>query len=106
MKYESLRQLALNATPGPYECCGDDRGGCFCGMIWSKEGIGSHVLTAKHYREDEDCPAPTREQAMKNMLYFAAVSPGIVVELLDRIQELEGKVAEFQQMTGLENANS
>ena len=31
-----LDWLLANISPGPWEACGKDRGGCSCGQIWSK----------------------------------------------------------------------
>lgn len=87
---DNLRKLAEEATPGPYVACGDDRGGCICGMVWSKATFnGPQVMTAKFLREDDDWPSPSKEQMMKNMLYFAAASPDVVLSLLAQITILE-----------------
>jgi len=95
---DHLRELAQAASPGPYEHCGairSDRTPCVCGMIWAKrEGNGGndteHMLTVQFHREDDDYPKPSREQAVANARYFAALSPEVVLRLLDMI---EGKYA-------------
>jgi Ead/Ea22-like protein len=84
-----LRELAEAATPGPYLACGNERGGCGCGIVWSTDHIGEHILTVQRERDNDDVPVPSLEQAKKNALYFAALSPEVVLMLLDRIDELE-----------------
>lgn len=34
-RWDALRKLELAATLGPWRACGDDRGGCICGQVWS-----------------------------------------------------------------------
>ncbi len=46
MNLDEIKQRLAAATPGPWTACGDERGGCDCGMVFS-EPADCHAATAQ-----------------------------------------------------------
>jgi hypothetical protein len=81
-----LRKLLEAATPGPWEACGDDRGGCQCGMVWNRivGEDGALILNTRH--ADSDLPTPDLEHAKANALLVAAAINALP-KLLDELEQ-------------------
>jgi hypothetical protein len=61
-------ELEAKATPGPWRCCGENRGGCQCGAVWAPDGE-----TLLMQRGDwEDHQHASREAAAANALLVNA----------------------------------
>lgn len=69
--YDELRRIAMEATPGPWK---------FRHQNWSE----------LIYREGSDLYHATCKEKV-NAKFIATFNPKLVLELLDRIKELEGR---------------
>jgi len=58
------------ATAGPWRACGEDRGSCVCGLVWSTSMDGI-VLDVRHHHPDSDVPAPSLEEAHRNARFVS-----------------------------------
>lgn len=65
---DEIERLEREATAGPWNECGHDRGGCQCGMVWSPD-----LVVAVTSRHDEDMPNPTIEAVKANAALIAAL---------------------------------
>ena len=82
----AVRSRLDAATPGPRGACGDNRGGCQCGMIW---GEGGETYLAKTISHDVDAPTATLERRCANALFIGA-APSDVRALLAEVERLRG----------------
>lgn len=60
-------QRAEETPAGPWRACGNDRGGCECGMVWSEPT--DMQMTARAF--DEDTDVPTDDEAKKIARFVA-----------------------------------
>lgn len=90
-KYAVLRRVAEAATPGPWSECGHSRGGCSCGMVWSR---AADLPVAEAWGGDEEAPEPS-EGARANAAFIAAANPSNILSLLD---ELEAKAKTLRDL--------
>lgn len=81
---QELRRLAEAATRGPWRACGHDRGGCSCGMIWSR---AADLPVAEAWRGDEEAPEPP-EGAKANAIFIAEANPAAILSLLDELERV------------------
>lgn len=82
---QELRRLAEAATPGPWKECGHARGGCSCGMVWSR---AADLPVAEAWRGDQEAPEPA-EGAKANAAFIAAANPAAILSLLDELERAE-----------------
>lgn len=68
-------------TPGPWSACGEDRGGCVCGMVWSKS-VDAVVATTAPSSEAREMglPMPDRSAIVANARLIAA-APDLLAAL-------------------------
>jgi len=99
-----LESLAREATPGPWENCGHERGGCGCGAVWSipadspvatvtlgewgdewpvidKDADGNPIAIMRKSSYGEVPPALGKA----NAAYIAAANPAAVLALIERV---------------------
>lgn len=93
---EELRRLAEGATAGPWKECGHNRGGCSCGLVWSRH---SDVAVAEAWRGDLEAPEPT-EGAKANAAYIAAANPATVLALLDENKRIASRLCACRDCGG------
>lgn len=84
-----LESAAKAATPGPWQNCGHNRGGCICGLIWSipiDGTVGSTarltVCEAEKSEPGDDYARPSREQMKLNAAFIARANPDAVLKLV------------------------
>ncbi len=95
-KRMELRELANGASKGPYELCHhpkseEDDKSCCCGYrggIWAQGNFVLCEMVVYDPPEQEMTPRFERPQEIKNAHYLAAVSPDVVISLLDQFEEL------------------
>lgn len=80
---QELRRLAEAATPGPWKECGHARGGCSCGMVWSR---AADLPVAEAWRGDQEAPEPA-EGSKANAAFIAAANPSAILSLLDELEQ-------------------
>lgn len=75
-----------NHTPGPWQRCGEDRGGCQCGHVWDATG-NVHVATAEFVGmaapddlEAQEVYVQSLEEAKANA-YLIASAPDLLAAL-------------------------
>jgi hypothetical protein len=113
-----LKALAEKATPQPWSCCGDDRGGCQCGFIsapdfpvakatigvWGdsypairlKKGTGSIEGSYEAYMERIDYGEVDEAQGKANAAYISAAC-NETPRLLARIAALRDALAIYDR---------
>jgi hypothetical protein len=95
---EKLQTLLEEMTPGPYQICGADRGGCQCGLIWSGPGECKVLKAFGQRNTDElDC-CPTEEQRAKNANGAVAIL-NAAPELLASLARVTAELAEADTRT-------
>ena len=122
MDIDELERLASAASPGPWEACGDDRGGCKCGQVWSKiadhpvavvergewgdtypairlTSDGLHGTQAEAYLERIPYGEIPEGKSQANMLFIAAANPETIKELVARIRQLTVNAKPLTQST-------
>ena len=93
MTHEELRKLAEAATPGDWDLGTKPQGKYTSGTI-KKNGVEIAVTWAAAWNDDYDTGSlPYKE----NAAFIAAANPKKVLELLDRIAELEGEIESLHQ---------
>lgn len=123
---EALRKLAEDATPGPWEACGEDRGGCVCGQVWSRaadcpvaktergewgdsypalkvtqgDGLHNTEIKIEAYREFMAYGALPDGQGEKNALFIGAFNPKACLDLLADLSEARRQLAEAKEKIG------
>jgi hypothetical protein len=86
---EALRQLFRAASAGPWDACGAERGGCQCGLIWSK--TADHLVLCARPHAD-DMATPSLEQSKANAILITAVVNALpdLLDELDRLRNARG----------------
>lgn len=87
------------ATPGPWQECGHERGGC-CGNVWS---LPVDAPVAKAFLEDEDAGIRTTPEHMKANARFIAHAPTDIRLLLDIAEAAQEVRENSKQTTTIEN---
>lgn len=85
--FQTKEQLLIKHTPGPWRICGNDRGGCKCGNVWSKKHdfVVARAISKLSYGQlDEGC---SEETAVANARLIAA-APDLLAAL-EKIVEIE-----------------
>ena len=85
---DELEAKAKAATPGPWVECraNNHKGGCKCGLLWSKAADVTIAVT--HKPQDDE---PIVSEVNDNTRYMAAVSPDVILSLIARVREAERK---------------
>lgn len=88
-KLDEIETLAKAATPGPYQQCGHNRGGCQCGFVFSAAHNGPAIGTAAlgfifqaACDAASDIPTPSLEKMKANAAFIAAANPQFVLKLI------------------------
>ena len=78
----AIKELAEKATPGPWEACRSDHGGCECGTVYIHDtyDLGMVVATTTHDYWGKALAAGDVRKA--NQLYIAAISPEVIKALV------------------------
>lgn len=84
-RLSQMIHTARSATPGPWTHCGQDRGGCQCGLVWSL-AIDDTVATANVSRDDTEEVVPV-EMVKANASHIAAFAPDVAAALAEVSQE-------------------
>lgn len=83
---KAIRARADAATAGPWHACGEARGGCVCGYVWSKT-VDRPVVKALR-RDEEMGDLFTQEQQAANALFSSAAREDVPA-LCARVEALE-----------------
>lgn len=84
-RLSQMIHTARSATPGPWTHCGQDRGGCQCGLVWSL-AIDDSVASTNVTRDDPEEHVPV-EMVKANASHIAAFAPDIASALAEVAQE-------------------
>lgn len=68
---DALELLLTAATPGPFRICGEHRGGCACGQIWSFRSDVQAPVATTFVGYDDDFSA---DQRIANARFIAAIA--------------------------------
>lgn len=88
---DTLDRLHAVTTQGPWENCGSERGGCICGMVWSK------TLDASVCAPSTNSDAPQSRKGKEDAAFIAASHEAVplfiaalrdVSELVEMAQDL------------------
>lgn len=90
MDLEAIKARLAAATPGPWLRCGDDRGGCTCGMVFAP-GVDQHVATSLT-ANDEGMPCPDEATQRANAALIAH-APQDLADLLAALNEEKARTA-------------
>jgi len=104
MNTETLRALAMAATPGPYKRTGTGAPGVLSEQMrdgkyrnvcntWEAHQLGQPGFGRPTHSEDQD-------EQIANAAYFAALDPATVLKLLDCVEAL-GEVEEYLGFWGV-----
>lgn len=75
-------------TPGPWVMCGEDRGGCSCGLVYAKNedaGIASTYLVEDGF----EMSMPDLEARKANARLISA-APDLLADMKDVVERLAG----------------
>ena len=89
-----IEARANAATSGQWEACGQERGGCECGMIWSRSA-GALVMEAIQFHPALNEPARSEAQMKLNAL-FVAHARADVPDLCAEVKRLREEVARLR----------
>lgn len=84
----AVRKLSDAATPGPWQECGHERGGCQCGFVWS---IAADALLLMIRARDEDVPTADEAHCRSNAKFIAEART-LVPAMADEIEALREKL--------------
>lgn len=87
-----LEAACSKATPGPWRECGADRGGCSCGLVWSR---AADLPVAEAWRGDEEAPEPA-EGAPANAAFIAKADPSTILALIARLRAAEKDAGRYR----------
>jgi len=98
---DEIEAKAKAATLGPWRACGDERGGCLCHMIWSKDADVVIAVSLSSKDEAFTGGSGVQDEAMvrANALHMAMMDPPTTLALVARVRELEEAMTEYASMT-------
>ena len=121
-----LRQVALDATPGPWKTCAHDGAPCNCGFVWSIPADhpilkveygewgdhypalrvvrdGASDITLEAYMEHIPYGSIPFEKSQANSMFVSTFDPAKCLEMLDEINRLrEELIARVETRVGPE----